>query len=120
MGNIRKFLGFRDWGWWKLFTCVKPLLKNAQAEEEAKKKEAEMLEKMAAMEKDAEALKNAEAKVAQLIKEKNELTLKLQAEEEGSGDVQERLDEAIKQKSELESELSEANENIEQTESKLA
>merc|ERR1712002_980502 len=32
--NIRKFLGFRDWGWWLLFTKVKPLLKNAEAEAE--------------------------------------------------------------------------------------
>merc|ERR1712142_314292 len=83
--NIRKFLGFRDWGWWKHFTCVKPLLKNAAAEEEAKKKEAEMLEKMAALEKDAEMLKDLESKATTLLKEKNELTLKLQAEEEGAG-----------------------------------
>merc|ERR1719277_2440725 len=44
--NIRKFLGFRDWGWWNFFTRVKPLLKNAKAEEEAKKREADMMEKM--------------------------------------------------------------------------
>jgi len=118
--NIRKFLQFRDWGWWLLFTRVKPLLKNAQAEEEAKKKEAEMMEKMAALEKDAEAMKDLETKVAQLLKEKNELTLKLQAEEDGAGDIQERLDETIKQKSELESDLAEANETIEKTEGQLA
>merc|ERR1712212_1257688 len=45
--NIRKFIGFRDWGWWLLFTKVKPLLKNAEAEAEAKAKEAEMMEKKA-------------------------------------------------------------------------
>merc|ERR1712142_716106 len=60
--NIRKFLGFRDWPWWLLFTQVKPLLRNKEEEEAAKKKEAEMLEKMAQMEKDAGMLKDAKVK----------------------------------------------------------
>merc|ERR1712168_1655681 len=82
--NIRKFIGFRDWGWWLLFTKVKPLLKNAEAEAEAKAKEAEMMEKMAKLEKDAEMLADLETKVATLTKEKNALVLKLAAEEESS------------------------------------
>merc|ERR1712142_840682 len=77
--NIRKFLQFRDWGWWLLFTKVKPLLKNAEAEAEAKAKEAEMMEKMAKLEKDAEMLKDLEAKVTALLKERNDLVLKLAA-----------------------------------------
>merc|ERR1712142_500800 len=110
--NIRKFLQFRDWGWWLLFTKVKPLLKNAEAEAEAKAKEAEMMEKMAKLEKDAEMLKDLEAKVTALTKEKNELTLKLSAEEENSGDAQERLEEMTKAKANLESDLADANESI--------
>ena len=77
--NIRKFLQFRDWGWWLLFTKVKPLLKNAEAEAEAKAKEAEMMEKMAKLEKDAEMLKDLETKVSQLTKDKADLTAKLAA-----------------------------------------
>lgn len=38
-----------------------------------------MMEKMAALEKDAEMLKDLETKSSQLLKEKNDLTLKLQA-----------------------------------------
>merc|ERR1712042_49458 len=89
--NIRKFLGFRDWPWWKLFTQVKPLLRNKEEEEAAKKKEAEMLEKMAQMEKDAGMLKDAEEKVAKLTKEKNDLTLKLSPMEDNCGDATNNL-----------------------------
>merc|ERR1719283_225982 len=118
--NIRKFLGFRDWSWWNLFTKVKPLLKNAEAEAEAKAKEAEMLEKMAKLEKDAEMLKDLETKVAQLTKEKNDLTLKLATEEENSGDANERLEEMTKLKAQLDADLSEANKDFEELEGKYA
>merc|ERR1712135_185236 len=116
--NIRKFLGFRDWGWWKLFTCVKPLLKNKEEEEAAKKKEAEMLEKMAQMEKDAGMLKDMEAKVAQLTKENKELSLKLAAEEENSGDAAEQLKEMTVMKAQLDADLSEAHKDYEEMEAK--
>merc|ERR1712136_601370 len=116
--NIRKFLGFRDWGWWKLFTCVKPLLRNKEEEEAAKKKEAEMLEKMAQMEKDAGMLKDAEAKVAQLTKENKELALKLAAEEENSGDAAEQLKEMTVMKAQLDADLSEAHKDYEEMEAK--
>lgn len=77
--NVRKFLGFRDWSWWILYTKVKPLLRNAEAEAEAKAKEAEMQEKMAKLEKDAEMLKDLEVKSVALQKEKDELLRKLEA-----------------------------------------
>merc|ERR1712142_957348 len=118
--NIRKFLQFRDWGWWLLFTKVKPLLKNAEAEAEAKAKEAEMMEKMAKLEKDAEALADLETKVATLTKEKNALVLKLAAEEELSGDTGERLEDMTKQKIQMEENLADANETIAETEAQVA
>merc|ERR1719233_2777139 len=116
--NIRKFLQFRDWGWWLLFTKVKPLLRNAEAEAEAKAKEAEMMEKMAKLEKDAEMLKDLESKVTALTKEKNELVLKLATEEENSGDATERLEEMTKLKAQLDSDLADANNDYEELEAK--
>merc|ERR1712212_1448969 len=112
--------GFRDWSWWLFFTKVKPLLKNAEAEAEAKAKEAEMMEKMAKLEKDAEMLKDLESKVTALTKEKNELVLKFAAEEEGAGDLQERLDETIKQKSAVEGDLADTNEALAAAEGQVA
>ncbi len=40
--NIRQWLSFKAWQWWKLFTRVKPLLSVLHAEEELKAKEEEM------------------------------------------------------------------------------
>jgi len=117
--NIRKFLQFRDWGWWLLFTRVKPLLKNAEAEAEAKAKEAEMMEKMAKMEKDAEMLVEAEKNVTALTKEKNDLILKLAALEESSGDAGEQLEEMTKVKAQLDFDLAEANKTIDETEAEV-
>ena len=77
--NIRKYLQFRDWGWWLLFTKVKPLLRNAEEEAEAKAKEAEMLERMARIEEDAKLKDEFEKKCNALTKEKAELSFKLAA-----------------------------------------
>merc|ERR1712042_279361 len=118
--NIRKSLQFRDWGWWLLFTKVKPLLKNAEAEAEAQQKEAEMMEKMAKLEKDAEMLAELEKKVADLTKANNDLTLKLAAEEEAGGENAEKLDEMTKAKAQLEMDLLEAHADYEEIEGKMA
>merc|ERR1712135_247083 len=54
--------------------------------------EAEMLEKMAQMEKDAGMLKDAEEKVAKLSKENADLASKLSAMEDNCGDATDQLD----------------------------
>merc|ERR1712168_1244984 len=117
--NIRKFLQFRDWGWWLLFTKVKPLLKNAEAEAEAKQKEAEMMEKMAKLEKDAEMLADLEKKVTDLTKANADLTKKLADEEENSGDAQEQLEALVKVKAQLEMDLLEAHADYEEIDGKM-
>merc|ERR1712036_216036 len=63
--NIRKFLGFRDWGWRKFYTMVKPLLKNAEAELEASGSDL------------ADNLSTAEDNIAKLDKDKQGLDLKV-------------------------------------------
>ena len=58
--NIRKWLGLKNWMWWKLYTRIKPLLSMARAEDEMKKKEEEFekckveLEKVNAIKKELE------------------------------------------------------------------
>merc|ERR1712042_378445 len=118
--NIRKFLGFRDWPWWLLFTQVKPLLRNKEEEEAAKKKEAEMLEKMANIEKDAALKEEFEKKCNALTKEKAELTMKLEASEADAAQLEERLEGLTKEKAEVDAELKDANEAIAEEEGKNA
>ena len=36
--NIRKWLGLKNWSWWRLYTKIKPMLSAVRAEEEMKKK----------------------------------------------------------------------------------
>merc|ERR1712142_166744 len=118
--NIRKFLGFRDWPWWLLFTQVKPLLRNKEEEEAAKKKEAEMLEKMANIEKDAALKEEFEKKCNALTKEKAELVMKLDASEADAAQLEERLEGLTKEKAEVDAELKDANEAIAEEEGKNA
>ena len=60
--NIRKWLGLKNWMWWKLYTRIKPLLSMARAEDEMKKKEEEFekckaeLEKVNAIKKELEVM----------------------------------------------------------------
>merc|ERR1712142_621925 len=116
--NIRKFLGFRDWPWWILFTQVKPLLRNKEEEEAAKRKEAEMLEKMANIEKDAALKEEFEKKCNALTKEKAELTMKLEASEADAAQLEERLEGLTKEKADVDAELKDANEAIAEEEGK--
>merc|ERR1712042_255649 len=118
--NIRKFLGFRDWPWWILFTQVKPLLRNKEEEEAAKKKEAEMLEKMANIEKDAALKEEFEKKCNALTKEKAELTMKLEASEADAAQLEERLEGLTKEKADVDAELKDAMEAIAEEEGKNA
>ena len=78
--NIKKYLAFRNWAWWKLFTKVKPLLSNARQEEEMKAKEEEFKKIKENMEKEEKARKELEEQSSKLLKEKNDLFLALEAE----------------------------------------
>jgi len=36
--NIRSYIGFKNWGWWKLFNKVKPMLKRVEFDKQLKEK----------------------------------------------------------------------------------
>ncbi|XP_042197192.1 myosin-16-like [Callorhinchus milii] len=114
--NIRKFLQLRYWGWWKLYTKVKPLLNVARQDEELKQKEEEL---RTAMEKTKEILallKSLEEKTASLSQENNDLTIQLRAEQDNLSDAEERSTQLMKSKINLESQLSEMKERLEEEE----
>ena len=77
--NIRKFVLFRDWHWWKLYTRVKPLLNTVKAEDELKAKDAQIKDVAEKFEKETQLRKDYETKCVSLLSEKNNLTLQLQA-----------------------------------------
>jgi len=77
--NIRKFVQFRDWHWWKLYTKMKPLLNVVKAEDKLREKDAEISEVNKKFEKEEQLRKDYESKCVSLLSEKNNLTLQLQA-----------------------------------------
>ena len=83
--NIKKYLAFRNWAWWKLFTKVKPLLSVARQEEELKAREEEFARLKEAFEKEEKLRKDFEEQSSKLLKEKNDLYLQLEAEKVSFG-----------------------------------
>jgi myosin heavy chain 6/7 len=101
--NIKKYLAFRNWSWWKLMTKIKPLLTNAQAEEELKAKEEEFKRVQADAEVREKQRKELEETLAKLLQEKNDLKLALEAEREATTQAEAKAQGLTLQKAELES-----------------
>ncbi|KAK2836602.1 hypothetical protein Q7C36_014471 [Tachysurus vachellii] len=115
--NVKKFLQLRFWGWWKLYTTVKPLLHVARQEEELKAKEEELrvaLEKTAEM---VEKIKEMDEKLVTLSKEKSELALALASEQDTIADAEERCNQLMRQKMNMEEQIQDFKERLEEEES---
>uniref|UniRef100_A0A8C9RAL6 Myosin heavy chain 16 n=1 Tax=Scleropages formosus TaxID=113540 RepID=A0A8C9RAL6_SCLFO len=115
--NVRKFLQLRYWGWWKLYTRVKPLLNVARQEDEMKAKEEELRNALEKTQEMIEKIKILEEKLVTLSKEKNDLALALAAEQDTVADAEERCTQLMKQKISLESEIQDMKERLEEEES---
>ncbi|KAM4634875.1 myosin-16-like [Polymixia lowei] len=118
--NVRKFLQLRYWGWWKLYTKVKPLLMVARQEDSFKAKEEELrvaLEKVAELEG---KMKDLEEKMFTLSKEKNDLAQALAAEQDTLGDAEERCTQLMRQKGQLEESVQDLHERLEEEEGNAA
>ncbi|XDV41095.1 hypothetical protein PO909_010021 [Leuciscus waleckii] len=77
--NLRSFLGVKNWPWMKLFFKIKPLLKSAESEKEMANMKDEFNKLKEALEKSSEqdTLTDAEERCEQLIKSKIQLELTL-------------------------------------------
>ncbi len=78
--NIKKYLAFRNWAWWKLYTRIKPLLSVARQEEELKEREEEFVKLKESFEKEEKLRKELEEQSSKLLKEKKDLFTALEAE----------------------------------------
>nr|XP_009857904.2 myosin-16 [Ciona intestinalis] len=114
--NIRKFLQFRDWQWWKLYTKVKPLLNIVRVEDELKAKDEEIAELKDKYSHEEKLRKEYEEKCVSLLSEKNDLTLQLQAEQENLADAEERNEQLVKVKGDLEGQVGDLSERLDEEE----
>uniref|UniRef100_A0A8C4Y4V1 Uncharacterized protein n=1 Tax=Gopherus evgoodei TaxID=1825980 RepID=A0A8C4Y4V1_9SAUR len=99
--NVRSFMNVKHWPWMKLYFKIKPLLRSAEAEKE-----------MATMKEEFEKTKEELAK----SERKNDLQLQVQSEAEGLADAEERCDQLIKTKIQLEAKIKEVTERAEDEE----
>ncbi|XP_067471897.1 myosin-16-like [Thunnus thynnus] len=114
--NVRKFLQLRFWGWWKLYTKVKPLLMVARQEEIFKAKEEELRMAVEKVKELEGKIKDMEGKMFTLSQEKNDLALALAAEQDTLGDAEERCTQLMHQKVQLEESVQDLRERLEEEE----
>lgn len=105
--NIRKFLSFKDWDWWHLFTAVKPMLKCGKQEEEMKAKDAEMTASQQQYEEAVQKIKDLEATNTKLGVQKQNLTRQLNDANNTIDDQLEKIAEMTKENSALKEEVAE-------------
>ncbi|XP_041362744.1 myosin heavy chain, striated muscle-like isoform X1 [Gigantopelta aegis] len=110
--NIRKWLGLRNWLWWKLYIKVKPLLNVARAEDEMKVKEEELAKTKEELLKTEQRRKELEEQNVTLLQQKNDLFLQLQAEQDNIGDAEEKIEKLVGQKLDLEERVKEMEERL--------
>ncbi|KTF83773.1 hypothetical protein cypCar_00045359 [Cyprinus carpio] len=111
--KLRSFLGVKNWPWMKLFFKIKPLLRSAESGEEMANMKDEFNKLKEALEKSEARRKELEEKMVSFLQEKNDLLLQLQSEQDTLTDAEERCEQLIKSKIQLEAKVKELAERIE-------
>ncbi|KAF2981458.1 hypothetical protein EK904_000664 [Melospiza melodia maxima] len=105
--NIRAFMNVKHWPWMKLFFKIKPLLKSAESEKEMANMKQEFEKTKEELAKSEAKRKELEEKMVKLVQEKNDLQLQVQSEADALADAEERCDQLIKTKIQLEAKVKE-------------
>ncbi|XP_060930084.1 myosin-7B-like [Limanda limanda] len=114
--NLRAFFTVRNWPWMMLFYKLRPLLKSAQVEKELASLNEDFTKLKDAFERSEVKRQEAEVKQVDLVQEKNDLSLQLQAEQDNLSDAEDRCNQLIQSKISLESKLKEMQERLEDEE----
>ncbi|KAM6325747.1 LOW QUALITY PROTEIN: myosin-7-like [Alca torda] len=112
--NIRAFMGVKNWLWMKLCFKIKPLLKSAEMEKEMQNMKEEYGQLKEALEKSEARRKELEEKMVSLL-QKNDLP-QVQAEQDNLTDTEERCNQLMKNKIQLEAKVKELMERLEDKE----
>nr|XP_046270855.1 myosin-11-like isoform X2 [Scatophagus argus] len=114
--NCACYLKLKNWQWWRLFTKVKPLLQVTRQEEEMGQKEEELKAAREVAAKTEAELKDISQKHTQLMEERVQLEMKLQAETELCAEAEEMRVRLEAKKQELEEVLHEMEARLEEEE----
>merc|ERR1719239_1432164 len=110
--NIRKWLGLKNWLWWRMYVKVKPLLNIAHAEDEMKQKEEELAKTKESLEKTEKQRKELEEQNVGLFQAKQDLVFELEAEQDNLIDAEEKIEGLITQKISFEQQIKEMEERL--------
>merc|ERR1711911_432300 len=110
--NLRAFMYLKDWEWMKIIFKIKPLI--SQAEEGKKLQELEKNYKDVKEKLEKEKKRRAELEEQQvgLQQEKNELAAQMEKQNAILEDIEGKSDELIEKKIELDTRMSELQENL--------
>uniref|UniRef100_A0A8C4WRW0 Uncharacterized protein n=1 Tax=Gopherus evgoodei TaxID=1825980 RepID=A0A8C4WRW0_9SAUR len=118
--NVRSFMNVKHWPWMKLYFKIKPLLRSAEAEKEMANMKEEFEKTKEELAKSEAKRKELEEKMVTLLQEKNDLQLQVQDSNngftDGLADAEERCDQLIKTKIQLEAKIKELTERAEDEE----
>uniref|UniRef100_A0A8C8T155 Myosin, heavy polypeptide 1, skeletal muscle, adult n=1 Tax=Peromyscus maniculatus bairdii TaxID=230844 RepID=A0A8C8T155_PERMB len=113
--NVRAFMNVKHWPWMKLYFKIKPLLKSAETEKEMANMKEEFEKAKENLAKAEAKRKELEEKMVALMQEKNDLQLQVQSVN-SLADAEERCDQLIKTKIQLEAKIKEVTERAEDEE----
>ncbi|KAF5923932.1 hypothetical protein HPG69_010361 [Diceros bicornis minor] len=114
--NIRAFMAVKNWPWMRLFFKIKPLVKSAGTGTEMAGLKEECVQLQKALEKSESQRGELTAQQVSLSREKNELLLQLQAEQETLANVEEQCESLIKSKIQLEARVKALSARVEEEE----
>ncbi|XP_037787098.1 myosin heavy chain, muscle-like [Penaeus monodon] len=114
--NLRKYMRLRNWGWFRMWQRVKPLLNVTRVEDEIRALEEKAAKAQENYEREAKLRQELEAANVALLEEKNNLLVTL---ESTKGNVSDFLDKQAKlqaQKTDLEAQLKEVTDRLQREE----
>ncbi|CAH2291983.1 myosin heavy chain, skeletal muscle, adult-like [Pelobates cultripes] len=114
--NIRSFMNVKHWPWMKLYFKIKPLLKSAETEKELQNLKEELEKTKGELVKSESRRKEIEGKLVSITQEKNDLLLQVNLENQHLSDAEERCDELIKNKIQMEAKIKELVDRLEDEE----
>ncbi|KAM5332431.1 LOW QUALITY PROTEIN: myosin-15 [Glossophaga mutica] len=113
--NIRAFMTVKNWPWMRLFFKIRSLVKSAGMGKEVAGLKEECVQLQKALER-SESQEELKAKQVSLIREKNDLVLQLQAEQETLANAEEQCESLIKSKIQLEARVKALSARVEEEE----
>merc|ERR1719446_1856890 len=105
--NLRKYLKLKNWGWYKLWQKVKPLLNVTRGEDEIEKLEERANQAVAAMEAEQQLRQKLDAASVAMTQEKADLMVKLESSKGSSAEFFEKQAKLAAQKADLEAQIAE-------------